>query len=64
MSQNRIDESRAAARLLARIAAGLEGPAALGEGSRWARTGRTVEPDPRFAGAVDDRYARFLDLSA
>ena len=49
---------------LARIAAGLEGPAALGEGSRWARTGRTVEPDPRFAGAVDDRYARFLDLSA
>lgn len=49
---------------LARIAAGLEGPAALGEGGRWARTGRTVDPDPAWAAAVDDRYGRFLELSA
>ena len=49
---------------LARIAAGLEEPAALAEGGRWARTGRTVEPDPAWAAAVDDRYARFLELSA
>jgi xylulokinase len=48
---------------LARIAAGLEAPTAMPEGRRWARTGRTVEPDPRWAGATAERYERFLLLS-
>ena len=48
---------------LARIAAGLEEPAAMTEGRRWARTGRRVEPDARWARAVATRYDEFLDLS-
>jgi xylulokinase len=48
---------------LARIAAGLEEPTAMPEGRRWARTGRRVEPDPRWAPAVADRYEQFLDLT-
>jgi xylulokinase len=48
---------------LARIAAGLEEPTAMAEGRRWARTGRRVEPDPRWALAVADRYEQFLDLT-
>jgi len=48
---------------LARIAAGLEEPTAMAEGRRWARTGRTVEPDPAWIDPVAERYARFLDLS-
>jgi xylulokinase len=48
---------------LARIAAGLEEPTAMAEGRRWARTGRRVEPDPRWARAVDERYQRFLEIS-
>ena len=48
---------------LARIAAGLEEPAALTEGRRWARTGRRVEPDARWAPAVATRYDEFLDLT-
>ncbi len=49
---------------LARIAAGLEAPTAMTEGRRWARHGRTVEPDPAWVDAVADRYARFLEVSA
>ena len=30
---------------------------------RWARVARTVEPDPRWRAAMDDRYGRFIDLS-
>ena len=49
---------------LARIAAGLEEPRALADAGRWARTGRTVDPRPEWAGPLDDRYGRFLELSA
>ena len=48
---------------LARIAAGLEEPTAMPEGRRWARTGRRVEPDARWAAAVAERYEQFLDLT-
>ncbi len=48
---------------LARIAAGLEEPAAMTDGRRWARTGRRVEPDARWAPAVAARYEEFLDLT-
>jgi xylulokinase len=48
---------------LARIAAGLEEPTAMAQGRRWARTGRRVEPDPRWVDAVADRYEQFLDLT-
>jgi xylulokinase len=42
---------------LARLAAGLE--TSMGDAARWARTGRVVDPDPAWANAVADRYARF-----
>jgi xylulokinase len=48
---------------LARIAAGLEKPAAMTEGRRWARTGRRVEPDARWVPAVAARYEEFLELT-
>ncbi|MGI8804118.1 MAG: xylulokinase [Thermoleophilaceae bacterium] len=47
---------------LARIAAGLEEPTAMVDGRRWARTGRQVEPDPRWQAATAQRYERFLAL--
>jgi xylulokinase len=47
---------------LARIAAGLEEPTAMVEGRRWARTGRRVEPDPRWGAAVAARYEEFAAL--
>jgi len=49
------------AAFLARVAAGLE--TNMADGSRWARTARTVEPDPAWATAVSDRYARFLEIA-
>ena len=48
---------------LARIAAGLEEPTAMTESRRWARTGRRVEPDARWAPAVATRYDEFLELT-
>ncbi len=48
---------------LARIAAGLEEPMAMTEGRRWARAGRRVEPDPRWAPSVAARYDEFLELT-
>ena len=48
---------------LARIAAGLEEPMAMTEGRRWARAGRTVEPDPAWVEPVRERYERFLQMS-
>jgi xylulokinase len=48
---------------LARIAAGLEEPTAMTDGRRWARVARTVEADPAWTAATEDRYGRFLDLS-
>ncbi len=44
---------------LARIAAGLEAPTAMTEGSRWARIGRRVEADPAWVDAVERRYEKF-----
>ncbi len=49
---------------LARIAAGLEEPTAMTDGRRWARTGRTVEPDPAWLEPVAERYERFRVLAA
>ena len=49
---------------LARIAAGLEEPTAMTDARRWARTGRTVEPDPRWVEPVAERYERFRTLAA
>ena len=49
------------AAFLARVAAGLE--SSIAEASRWARTDRTVEPDPAWLTPVSDRYARFLELA-
>lgn len=48
------------AAFLARIAAGLE--TSIADAARWARTERVVEPDPAWAGPVEDRYQRFLEL--
>jgi xylulokinase len=49
------------AAFLARMAAGLETSTA--DAARWASTERVVEPDPAWAEAMQDRYARFLDLA-
>lgn len=46
---------------IARWTAGLE--SSLDGAQRWARVGRRVEPDSRWAGAASERYARFLALS-
>jgi xylulokinase len=48
------------AAFLARMAAGLE--TTIDDAARWARTECIVDPDPTWAGAVDDRYRRFLEL--
>jgi xylulokinase len=47
---------------LARCAAGLEA-GGMTSASRWARPGRTVDPDPAWVEPVGRRYARFLELS-
>jgi xylulokinase len=46
---------------LARLAAGLE--TSMTDAARWARTSRVVDPDPRWATAVADRYARFCEVA-
>jgi xylulokinase len=48
---------------LARMAAGLEEPTATADARRWARIARTVEADPTWRAAVEDRYARFVDVA-
>jgi len=45
---------------MARMAAGLE--SSLDGARRWARVGRTVEPDRQWQEAADERYARFREL--
>ncbi|HEY8525622.1 MAG TPA: FGGY-family carbohydrate kinase [Acidimicrobiales bacterium] len=45
---------------LARLA--LTGSSDLAGAAAWARTGRIVEPDPRWAEPTAERYARFLTL--
>jgi xylulokinase len=49
------------AAFLARVAAGLE--TSMNDGARWARTSHVVDPDPGWASAVSDRYARFCDVA-
>jgi xylulokinase len=44
----------------ARLAAGLE--TSLDDSVRWSGTGRTIEPDPTWVQAADERYQRFSDL--
>jgi xylulokinase len=46
---------------LARMAAGVE--SSLADASRWAVTGRRVDPDPVWADAVAARYERFSALA-
>jgi xylulokinase len=48
------------AAFLGRMAVGLETSSA--DAARWASTERIVEPDPLWADAMQDRYARFLEL--
>jgi xylulokinase len=48
---------------LARCAVGLE-PMGGREAGRWARRGRTVEPDPAWVEATASRYLRFLEIAA
>ena len=50
------------AAFLARMAAGLE--SSINDAARWAATERIVDPQPSWAAAVEDRYQRFLELSA
>jgi xylulokinase len=50
------------AAFLARVVAGLE--ASGGEAGRWARVGRSLEPDPAWVGPAAQRYQRFRALSA
>ncbi len=47
---------------LARVTAGLEPSAA--DATRWARTGRQVEPHPAWVGPMAARYERFRELTA
>src|SRR5206468_9922421 len=49
------------AAFLARLAAGLE--TSMADAARWARTARVVDPDPQWATAVEDRYARFCEVA-
>jgi xylulokinase len=50
------------AAFMARCVAGLE--KSTRDASRWARTGRVVEPDPTWVKAADTRYNRFRELTA
>jgi xylulokinase len=48
------------AAFLGRMAVGLE--SSISDAARWASTECVVEPDPAWAGPMEDRYARFLEL--
>jgi xylulokinase len=48
---------------LARMAAGLEPGAMMTDARRWARAGRTVDPDPTWGDALEARYQRFLTVA-
>lgn len=47
---------------LARCVAGWE--ASMTDAARWARTARTIEPDPAWVAAADERYHRFRAATA
>lgn len=55
------DGAALGAAYLARMAIGLE--TSMTDAARWAAIETTVDPDPAWAGAVEDRYRRFLELS-
>jgi xylulokinase len=55
------DGAALGAAFVARVAAGLE--SSLTGGARWAATECVVDPDPAWAGAMADRYGRFLELA-
>ena len=55
------DGAAIGAAFLARASAGLEDD--LATASRWARTGRRVEPRAEWAAGVETRYRRFLELA-
>jgi xylulokinase len=55
------DGAAIGAAFLARMSAGLEDD--INAAGRWARVGRTVEPRPEWAAAVEGRYARFRQLA-
>ena len=44
----------------ARLAAGLE--TSLDDSVSWSAVGRTIEPDPAWVRAADERYQRFSEL--
>jgi xylulokinase len=44
------------------MAAGLE--SSLGDSARWAGVSRTIEPDPVWVAATEERYARFSALGS
>ena len=46
---------------VARMAAGHE--SSIADAKRWAKTARTVDPDPRWTSHTADRYARFRELA-
>ncbi len=50
------------AAFLGRMAVGLE--SSISDAARWAATERVIEPDPTWAGAMEDRYGRFRELGA
>jgi xylulokinase len=45
---------------IARMAAGLE--TSLDDSARWSAVGRTIDPDPLWARAADERYEKFSEL--
>ena len=47
---------------IARCVAGLE--TQMGDGARWARIGRRIEPDATWNAAANERYKIFRELSA
>lgn len=55
------DGAALGAAYLARMAIGLE--TSMTDAARWAAIETTVDPDPAWAAAVEDRYHRFRELS-
>lgn len=54
------DGAARGAAFFARMAAGLE--TSLNDSTRWASTGRVIEPDPTWAASTGERYERFRAL--
>src|SRR6185312_11156859 len=49
------------AAFLGRMAIGLE--SSMSDAARWASIQRTIDPDPEWTAATQDRYGRFLELA-